>query len=290
MTSTSTLQKASEAKAAERRPGADLRDAIKRSESQFAMALPRHVGAERFVRCALTAINTVPKLAWCSQTSILAGLMQAAQLGLEVSDVRGQAYLIPRQVSLKTDDGWRKEWQATFQLGYRGMIDLAARAGITVDVDVIYENDTYDFQRGTDAKLHHRPTLGDPGSPIAYYAVAHFADSRRPAFLLMSVAQVERHRDRFAQKDRDGNPPKVWVEHFDAMAIKTVIRRLLDKLPTSAELRQQVIEATAAADDAAPMPHLAVVPQMELPEADSELLADTNVIDVATGEITEAAQ
>jgi recombinational DNA repair protein RecT len=143
---------------------------------------------------------------------------------------------------------------------------------------------------GTDAKLHHRPTLGDPGSPIAYYAVAHFADSRRPAFLLMSVAQVERHRDRFAQKDRDGNPPKVWVEHFDAMAIKTVIRRLLDKLPTSAELRQQVIEATAAADDAAPMPHLAVVPQMELPEADSELLADTNVIDVATGEITEAAQ
>lgn len=280
---TSQLAEVAQSKEAARQPGATLRDAIKRSEQQFAMALPQHVDANRFLRCALTALNTVPRLGECTQASVLAGLMQAAQLGLEVSDVRGQAYLIPRR------DGRSGEMRATFQLGYRGMIDLAARAGITVDHDTINANDTYDFQRGTDAKLSHRPTLGDPGEPLAYYAVAHFADNRRPAFLLMSVDQVRRHRDRFADKKGTSGP---WAEHFDAMAIKTVIRRLLDKLPTSVELRRQIIEATTADDepDTPLMPTLAAVPSMALPVADDELAADTTVIDVETGEIVEATK
>ena len=44
----------------------DLRAAIKASEGQFALALPRHVDAGRFMRCALTAINVVPKLGQCT--------------------------------------------------------------------------------------------------------------------------------------------------------------------------------------------------------------------------------
>lgn len=215
---------------------ATLRDAIKRSEGQFAMALPRHVSPDRFVRASLTALNTVPRLAECTQTSILAGLMQAAQLGLEVADVRGQAYLIPRKV--------KGVMQANLQLGFRGMIDLAARAGITVDVDVIHENDTYDYQRGTDPKLYHKPTLGDRGAPVAYYAVANFADGRRASFVIMGRNEVEQHRDKFASS-RDYNTKEItgpWVDHFDAMAVKTVVRKLLNYLPTSAELRQQIID------------------------------------------------
>jgi recombination protein RecT len=213
-----------------------LRDAIKRSEGQFALALPRHVTADRFVRSALTALNTVPKLQECTQTSILAGLMQAAQLGLEVADVRGQAYLIPRKN--------KGVMQASFQLGFRGMIDLAARAGITVDVDVIREGDAYDYQRGTDPKLYHKPTLGQRGEAIAYYAVANFADGRRASFVIMGRNEVEQHRDKFASS-RDYNTKEVtgpWVDHFDAMAAKTVVRKLLNYLPTSAELRQQIID------------------------------------------------
>ena len=224
----------------DRSPAATLRDAIKRSEQQFALALPQHVDQGRFIRSALTALNTVPKLAECTQQSVLAGLMQAAQLGLEVSDVQGQAFLIPRKN--------RGTMQATFQLGYRGMIDLAARAGITVDVDTICENDTYDFERGTQPHLRHRPTLEDRGAPIAYYAVAHFADGRMPAFRIMSRGEVEKHRDRFAASQ--GGP---WSDHFDSMARKTVIRQLLNYLPTSPELRQQVIEAEVSAVDGAPV-------------------------------------
>jgi recombination protein RecT len=230
------ITKASEQAVEQRIQVGTLREAIKRSEGQFALALPRHVSPDRFVRSALTAINTVPKLANCTQTSILAGLMQAAQLGLEVADVRGQAYLIPRKN--------KGVMQASFQLGFRGMIDLAARAGITVDVDVICENDTYDYQRGTDPKLYHKPTLGNRGPAVAYYAVANFADGRRASFVIMGRNEVEQHRDKFAST-RDYNTKEItgpWVDHFDAMATKTVVRKLLNYLPTSAELRQQIID------------------------------------------------
>lgn len=221
-------------------PAMQLRDAIKKSEGQFALALPKHVTPDRFLRAALTALNTVPRLQECTQTSILAGLMQAAQLGLEVSDVRGQAYLIPRY------DGRDKCMKATFQLGYRGMIDLAARGGITVDVDEICENDAYDYQRGTKPFLFHKPTLGDRGEPIAYYAVATFSDGRPPTFVIMGRAEMEKHRDQFAStRNKDGDIYGAWITNFDGMARKTAVRQLLNYLPATVELRQQVIEAEA---------------------------------------------
>lgn len=259
---------------------ATLRDAIKRSEGQFALALPRHVTPDRFVRSALTALNTVPKLQECTQTSILAGLMQAAQLGLEVADVRGQAYLIPRKV--------KGVMQASFQLGFRGMIDLAARAGITVDVDVIREGDAYDYQRGTDPKLYHKPTLGQRGPAIAYYAVANFADGRRASFVIMGRSEVEEHRDKFASS-RDYNTKEItgpWVDHFDAMALKTVVRKLLNYLPTSAELRQQIIDVESRdTSDVGVIDYGPIVPD-GVDAATGEITADpTAAIDVESSEL-----
>lgn len=244
-----------------------MRDAIKRSEQQFAMALPRHIGADRFVRSALTAINTVPKLGDCTQTSVLAGLMQAAQLGLEVADVRGQAYLIPRR-----NNG---VMQATFQLGFRGMIDLAARAGITVDVDMICENDQYDYERGTTPRLYHKPTLTDRGAVVAYYAVGTFSDGRPPSFVIMGRDEVEKHRDKF--RSSKSGP---WDDHFDAMARKTVIRKLLNYLPTSAELRQQIIDVDANdSSDIGAIDYGPIGVPENVDAATGELLADTTAID-----------
>ena len=251
-----------------------LREAIKRSEHQFALALPKHVGPDRFIRSALTAINTVPGLAECTQTSVLAGLMQAAQLGLEVADVRGQAYLIPRKV--------KGTPQASFQLGYRGMIDLAARAGITVDVDMICEGDAYDYERGTSPRLYHKPTLGERGAPIAYYAVGTFSDGRPSSFVIMGRNEVEKHRDQFRSQQRGGP----WDDHFDAMARKTVIRKLLNYLPTSAELRQQVIDVEAnEPPDIGSIDHVPIVVPNGVDADTGEISADpTTAIDATSSD------
>lgn len=283
---TGTVQRAAQAKAEAKEvakvDALTLRDAIKRSEQQFALALPSHIDSGRFLRAALTALGTVKDLQKCTQTSVLAGLMQAAQLGLEVSDVRGQCYLIPRKDN--RDGG---VYKATFQLGYRGMIDLAARGGITVDVDEICENDAYDYQRGTQPKLYHKPTLSARGAVIAYYAVAHFADGRPPSFVIIGKGEAEEHRDKSAStKTKDGEIYGTWVDHFDAMARKTVIRMLLNYLPATVELRQAVAIETTVTDEPVNISYLPPVNAAEL----TGPVSRPDGVDGETGEIIDTTE
>ena len=52
-------------------------------KAQLALALPKHMTADRLARIALTEVRKVPKLAQCDQTSFLGAIMQCASLGLE---------------------------------------------------------------------------------------------------------------------------------------------------------------------------------------------------------------
>lgn len=262
-----------------------LRDAIKRSEQQFAMALPKHIGVDRFLRASLTALGTVKHLPECTQQSVLAGLMQAAQLGLEVADVRGQAYLIPRKI--------KGVWTATFQLGYRGMIDLAARAGITVNVGTIHTNDDLIYRLGLNARLEVvPPRLSDRGEIEGYFATATFADGRPEAFRVLDMTGAKEHRDKFASsRDNNGNIIGPWRDHFDAMATKTVIRMLLNYLPISPELRQQLgsvidVDSTDITDTQLDLGEVMHVPDNVNPNT-GEINADaTTAIDASATEAT----
>ncbi len=255
-----------------------LRTRIEQRETEFATALPAHVDVKRFVRAAVSMLNTVPRIVECTPASIINGLQQAAQLGLEVSDVRGQAFLIPRWSSK------HQRMEAAFQLGYRGMIDLAARNGITVDVDTIRDGDDYDFQRGTNPFLNHKPSMGTPGDAIAYYAVGHFKDGRQPRFVIWSKERVQQHRDRFASsRDKAGKIYGPWVDHFDGMALKTVIRDLLDTLPISVEVRDALfVDATAAGLVTPTAGQQAELDAVE-PVDDSEVV-DAELLPLAAGE------
>lgn len=238
-------------------------DLVRDQRNGFAQALPAHVDPDRFVRLACTALRTVPKLAECTPMSILAGLQQAAQLGLEIDAVRGQAYLIPRY------NGRTKRMEASFQLGYRGLIDLAGRGGITVSARVVHEHDEFEYIDGLDRVLRHVPDLsGTRGEAIAYYAIARFPDRREPEFVVLGRGDAEQVRDRFAQKNRDGNVQGPWVDHFDAMAMKSTIIRLLNYMPLPVETDAAIRHAIEL--DAAPEPldePLHVDNEAEQPEA-----------------------
>lgn len=206
--------------------GPTLGGLLQQMAPEFDRALPRHIDVDRFTRMALTTVRLNPTLLECDPASVLGGFMQAATLGLEIADVRGQAYLIPRRV--------KGQMQATFQLGYRGLIDLAWRSGISVDQPVtVRAGERFEVRLGTSSEIVHdwRPEAA-AGEPVAYYAVARFPDGRHPQFAVMSRVEVEAHRDKFAGTVKDKSP---WVEHFDAMAHKTVIKRLLNPLPLAAE-------------------------------------------------------
>src|SRR5690606_34595531 len=86
-------------------------------------AQPKHLTPERQTRVALTAISANPRFLECTRESLALALIEAGQLGLEPNGVMGQAYLVPYY------NGKAKRYEAQFQVGYRGLIDLARRSG-----------------------------------------------------------------------------------------------------------------------------------------------------------------
>ncbi|MDK4688542.1 recombination protein RecT [Kingella negevensis] len=236
-TNTNALKAAAKGNTAvkERTPADNLaallaKDSVKK---QMALALPKHLTADRLARIATTEIRRVPALGTCSPESFLGAIMQCGQLGLEPSNGLGQAYLIP------FGNGKDKQGRANVQLiiGYRGMIDLARRSGqiISLSARAVYENDEFSYEYGLHEDLKHKPYEdGDSGALTHVYAVAKLKDGG-VQFEVMSRKQIEAIR---AQSKAASTGP--WVTHFDEMAKKTVIRRLFKYLPVSIEIQRAV--------------------------------------------------
>ena len=199
--------------------GKTIFDVIQAGAKQFATALPKHINSDRFVRIAITTIRQNPKLAQCNQESLLGALMVSAQLGLEPG-VLGQCYLIP----------YGRECQ--FQIGYKGMIELLRRSGQLKDIYAysVYENDEFEMTYGLNRDLKHKPNLQDKGNFIGCYCVAVLKDDAR-AFEYMTKEEIEAHGKKFSKTY--GNGP--WKTDFEAMAHKTVVKKMLKWLPVSVE-------------------------------------------------------
>lgn len=199
-------------------------DIIQAGAKQFATALPKHINTDRFVRIAITTIRQNPKLAQCSQESLLGALMVSAQLGLEPGTL-GQCYLIP----------YGRECQ--FQIGYKGMIELLRRSGQLKDIYAysVYENDDFEITYGLDRNLIHKPNLENKGNFLGCYCVAILKDGAK-AFEYMTKEEIETHAKKFSKTF--GNGP--WKTDFEAMAHKTVVKKMLKWLPLSVEFLENI--------------------------------------------------
>lgn len=199
-----------------------IQSLLKKMEPQMALCLPKHLSPSRLARIALTVLRQNSKLQQCEPTSFIAAIMQAAQLGLEPG-VLGQCYLIP----------YGNECQ--FMPGYRGLIDLARRSGniVSIVARVVYENDLFNYEYGLQEKLEHKPALDNKGKIIAFYAVAILKDGGHQ-FEIMSKNEVDKIRDTYSKAKNKGP----WVDNYEEMAKKTVIRRLFKWLPSSPEMQK----------------------------------------------------
>jgi recombination protein RecT len=201
-------------------------------KAQIALALPKHMTADRLARIALTEVRKVPALARCDQASFLGAIMQCASLGLEPGGALGHAYLIPFENRKKGIT------EVQFIVGYRGMIDLARRSGqiISIEARAVHQADKFRVSLGLDPRLEHEPAWdADDRGPLRFvYAVAKLHGGG-VQFDVMSRAEVEKVR---AQSKAGELGP--WVTHFDEMAKKTVVRRLFKFLPVSVEIARAV--------------------------------------------------
>lgn len=198
-------------------------------QAQIKAALPRHMTPERLARIVTTEIRKVPKLAECTPVSFFGAVIQCAQLGLEPGNALGHAYLLPygREVQLI--------------IGYRGMIDLARRSGqiVSIDARAVYEGDKFECRLGLDPHIDHEPDWNNQnrtkGEKLQFvYAVAKLKDGGIQ-FDVMSRAEIEGIR---ARSKAGNNGP--WKTDYQAMALKTVVRRLFKFLPVSIEMQTAV--------------------------------------------------
>ena len=226
------IQKAKEAKAARPAdPASTMKAYITRMKGEIAKALPSVMTPERFTRIVTSAISTTPQLAQTTPQSFLGAMMTAAQLGLEPNTPLGQAYLLPYK------NHGRLECQ--FQLGYKGLIDLAYRSGqvTIIQAHEVRENDEYSYSFGLEPTLHHVPARGDRGNVICYYAMFRTKDGGF-GFEVMSRQDVEAHAKRYS-KSYDGSFSP-WSTNFDEMAKKTVLKKCLKYAPLKSDFVRAV--------------------------------------------------
>ena len=170
---TNTIQKRTK-ESMEARPEerATMQQYIRQMQGEIKKALPSVMTPERFSRIVLSALSANRKLAETTPQSFLGAMMTAAQLGVEPNTPLGQAYLIPYW------NGKAKVLECQFQLGYKGLIDLAYRSGevSTIMAQVVYENDEFEYAFGLEPKLVHRPAQHDRGEPVSVYAMFRTKD------------------------------------------------------------------------------------------------------------------
>ena len=206
-------------------PQMTMKDWINKSEKQIAKALPSAITPERFARMATTAVTMNPDLGRCTPASFIGALLQAAALGLEPNTPLGQAYLIPYN-NYKTG---AKE--AQFQIGYRGMIELAHRSGEfqSIEAHIVYENDEFEYELGLEPKLRHKPAMRNRGDIVWVYAV-YKLKSGGYGFEVMSKADIDEHRRKYSKAK--SSP---WDTAWEGMAKKTVIKQALKYAPLKSE-------------------------------------------------------
>ena len=206
-------------------------DVIQAGAKQFATALPKHINTGRFVRIAITTIRQNPKLAQCSQESLLGALMVSAQLGLEPGTL-GQCYLIP------FENKRMGTVECQFQIGYKGLIELLRRSGQLSDIYsyTVYENDDFNIEYGLSRTLTHKPNFDERGEIKGFYAVAILKDGAK-AFEYMTKDEVVKHEEKYRKGSYKND---VWNKNFEEMAQKTVVKKLLKWLPVSVEFLDMI--------------------------------------------------
>ena len=212
-------------------------------------------------------------------TVIQAGL-KAAAFDLPIDQNLGYAYIVPFKNRKQDANGnWTSKMEASFILGWKGMHQLALRTGAykTINVVDIREGELKSYNRLTeevdiefiedDDLRESKPIIGYLG----YYRLVNGAEKT----IYMTVKQIENHEKKF----RKGQyMSKGWRDDFDAMARKTVYRKLIGKWGVMSIQYQSAQEGATLAQQM----------QEEYIDNAPQMVFDAEpAVDTATGEVID---
>ncbi len=197
--------------------------------------------APSFMSSILTIFKTNSKLQDCSPNSILTAAGIAAALKLPINPGLGFAFIVPYK------------GQATFQLGAKGFVQLAMRSGQyrTLHAGAVREGQIKDIDFVT-GEIVRGEKISD--TVVGYVAYMELINGFNKA-LFMTVDELQAHAERYSQSYaydlRSGRKSSVWSTNFDAMARKTVLKRLLSNFGIISIDQQSAALATALQADQA---------------------------------------
>lgn len=190
--------------------------------------------APQFVSSLVSMVNAdqnLQKAFYEAPMTVIQAGLKAAAFDLPIDQNLGYAYIVPFNNSYKDENGeWRKRMEANFILGWKGMNQLALRTGAykTINVIDVREGELKSYNRLTEeveldfivdeAEREAKPVIGYVG----YYRLVNGAEKT----IYMTVKQIENHEKKFRKGQYQG---KGWRDDWDAMARKTVYRKLIGK-------------------------------------------------------------
>lgn len=215
--------------------------------------------AQRFIASISSAVATNPSLQECESGSILSGALLGEALNLSPSPTLGRFYLVPYNCKDANGNVIKK---AQFQIGFKGLLELCMRSGQYEDIDAfeIHEGEFIGRDKTTgkfkfefienEAERLSKPIIGY----MAYFEL----NNGFKKTIYMSMEEMEQHANTYSKafdldayrKLQAGQIPQkdmwkyssYWYKNFNEMAIKTVLRRLLNKYGIMSIEMQDAIE------------------------------------------------
>lgn len=239
--------------------------------------------APQFISSVVSMVNADANLQQAfyeAPMTIIQSALKAATFDLPIDQNLGYGYIVPFKNSKKQEDGtWVKKMEASFILGWKGMHQLALRTGAykTINVVDIREGELKSYNRLTeevniefvedDNEREALPVIGYVG----YYRLVNGAEKT----IYMTKQQIENHEKKFRKGEYMG---KGWKDDWDAMARKTVYRRLIGKWGVMSIDYQNRDDAVNLANQMQEEYHL-----------DNSTVAESDFVEVdtTTGEVTE---
>lgn len=197
--------------------------------------------ATRFVTAISSAVATNPALQNCDAATIVSAGLLGETLNLSPSPQLGQYYLVP------FNDRKNNRTTAQFQLGYRGMLQLAQRSGEYKRINAMavkegellhYDpfNDEIELSYIEDEEQRESlPTIG-------YFAMFEYHNGFRKV-LYWSKAKMEQHAEKYSMGYKARKGYTFWEKDFDAMGVKTMLRQLISKWGVMSLEMQKAYEA-----------------------------------------------
>lgn len=193
----------------------------------------------RFQRILVTIAQNDPSLLECTPQSIVGAAMQAAILDLEIDRALGHCYLVPY---------WNKKKglkEAQFQLGYKGILELARRSGEVRDIFsvIVYENEPYELQYTTEGiQFSHTPMPPSQRGEqkIAVYSIILYNNGG--SHLEWVWGEEVEQRKKFNPAVAKGNlsPWSMNTITEEAMWLKVPIRKSAKYLPLTPKAKRVI--------------------------------------------------